>query len=101
MNEKLWNRFKWIGIAEAISFILLLGIAMPLKYMAGMPKAVSVTGMAHGLLFIAYLYVAYACYQEFGWSFKKLAAAFIAAFLPFGPFVFHSKLEKERVAAKQ
>lgn len=89
MEQKLLKRFYWIGIAEAVSFLLLLAIAMPLKYMAGMPKAVSVVGMAHGLLFIAYLYMAYDCWQSLQWSFKKFALAGLASLVPFGPFWFH------------
>ena len=91
MDEKLRKRFYIIGIAEAISFIVLLGIAMPLKYMAGFPQAVSVVGMAHGVLFMLYLYVAYDCWQTFKWPFKTFALAGIASVLPFGPIWFHKK----------
>jgi integral membrane protein len=94
MNTALQKRFYWVGMAEAISFIALLGIAMPLKYFADMPKAVSVVGMAHGVLFLAYLYVAFDCMQTFKWPFKKFALAFIAAFLPFGPFWFHKRFDQ-------
>jgi integral membrane protein len=91
MEQKLLKRFYWIGIAEAVSFLLLLGIAMPLKYMAGMPKAVSIVGMAHGILFIAYLFMAYACWQSLQWPFKKFVLAGLASILPFGPFWFHKR----------
>lgn len=83
--------FKWfarIGMLEAISFLLLLGVAMPLKYLAGMPKAVSVVGMAHGVLFIAYLYMVNECRQAFGWSLKTAALGVLSSVLPFGPFVY-------------
>ncbi|HSC53878.1 MAG TPA: DUF3817 domain-containing protein [Phnomibacter sp.] len=94
MQTSLQNRFYWIGIAEAISFIALLCIAMPLKYFAGMPKAVTVTGMAHGLLFLAYLYIAFECAQAFKWPAGKTALAFVAAIIPFGPFWFHKRFDK-------
>lgn len=94
MNTALQKRFYWVGMAEAISFIALLGIAMPLKYFAGMPKAVSVVGMAHGILFVAYVTVAFLSMQTFKWPFKKFALAFVAAFLPFGPFWFHKKFDQ-------
>lgn len=87
----LQKRFYWIGIAEAISFLALLGIAMPLKYLANMPMAVSIVGMAHGVLFLAYLYVAFDCWQTFRWPFKKFFLAGVASLLPFGPFWFHKR----------
>jgi integral membrane protein len=49
------DRFRSVAFWEGISFLLLLFLAMPLKYWAGWPLAVRVVGMAHGLLFLAYL----------------------------------------------
>ncbi|HET7817818.1 MAG TPA: DUF3817 domain-containing protein, partial [Bacteroidia bacterium] len=53
-NNKILNRFLKVGLAEGLSFIILLAIAMPLKYFAGIPAAVRIVGMLHGLLFIAF-----------------------------------------------
>lgn len=95
MNKaQLYKWFERIGTMEAVSFILLLGVAMPLKYMAGMPKAVSVVGMAHGVLFIAYLYIVNECRQAFGWSYKTAALGAIASVLPFGPMVYDKWIKK-------
>lgn len=83
--------FKWferVGTWEGISFLVLLGIAMPLKYVADIPQAVSVVGMAHGILFIAYLYLIHECRMAFGWSLKTAALGALASVLPFGPFVY-------------
>jgi integral membrane protein len=91
MHQTLQKRFYYIGMAEGVSFLLLLGIAMPLKYWANIPQAVSIVGMAHGVLFMAYLYLAYECWQTLGWSFKKFVLAGISSVLPFGPFWFHKK----------
>jgi integral membrane protein len=91
MNTVLLRRFYIIGVAEAISFLLLLGVAMPLKYLAGMPMAVSIVGMAHGLLFMAYLYLAYDCWQTLKWPFRRFFLAGVASLLPFGPFWFHRR----------
>lgn len=93
----VWTWFQRIGAAEAISFLVLLGIAMPLKYLAGMPKAVSVVGMAHGVLFIAYLYLLHECRQAFGWSLKLAALGALASVLPFGPFVFDRYIKKNNL----
>lgn len=80
------RQFKWIGTLEAISFILLLGLAMPLKYIWGYPQVVSVVGMAHGVLFILYVYSSFAMRSKLAWSAGTLAVVLVCAFLPFGPF---------------
>ena len=87
-NSRTLNLFRKIGFAEAISFLLLVGIAMPLKYVFEIPEAVRYLGWAHGILFVAYCYMVIQAGQEFRWSFGKLFLAFLAALLPFGPFLF-------------
>lgn len=87
--------FRIIGIAEALSFLVLLGIAMPLKYLWGMPLAVRIVGSIHGGLFILYLLAAVRAARFAGWPFKRLLEAFFAALLPFGPFYFDRKLQNE------
>lgn len=86
------NAFRLTGLLEGLSYILLLGIAMPLKYVWGDPSWVRVVGMAHGLLFLAYVGLAFVLYDREGWSIRKLAYAIIASLLPFGPFVFDAKI---------
>ncbi|MET0341909.1 MAG: DUF3817 domain-containing protein, partial [Polyangiales bacterium] len=81
-------RFKWVAYAEGASFLALLGIAMPLKYLAGMPQAVRVVGLAHGVLFLAYVWLIFDALGAKRFGLKQAALAFIAALLPFGPFVF-------------
>jgi hypothetical protein len=49
------GRLRIIGFVEGLSFLILLGIAMPLKYFFGLPETVRVVGMAHGLLFVLYV----------------------------------------------
>lgn len=84
--------FRIVGFLEACSFLALLGIAMPLKYMWDMPLAVKYTGWAHGLFFMAYVAVAFALSDSMSWPRRKLFAALVAAVLPFGPFVFDRKV---------
>jgi integral membrane protein len=84
--------FRFVGWLEALSYLLLLGVAMPLKYVWGDPSWVRVVGMAHGLLFLAYCAAALWLSQTEGWSHRKLAYAWIASFLPAGPFVFDAKI---------
>ena len=88
------GRVRWLGALEGISFLLLLGIAVPLKYLAGQPKAVSIVGMAHGMLFIAYVLVLLLAWIGGNLSLRWTAIAFFAAFLPFGPFVIDRKLAR-------
>ena len=88
-------RLRLIGFIEGISFLLLLGIAMPLKYIYGMPEAVKVVGMIHGLLFIAYLMAVAHVKTVLHWPLARLFGAFAAAMLPFGPFVFDFWLRRD------
>ncbi|MGE0494061.1 MAG: DUF3817 domain-containing protein [Vulcanimicrobiota bacterium] len=84
--------FRVIAYCEGASFLILLLIAMPLKYLYAMPMAVRVVGTAHGLLFIAYCLLGALVWREQGWSLRTAALAFISAFLPCGPFIFDRKL---------
>jgi integral membrane protein len=89
------GRLRFIGMAEGLSLLVLLGIAMPLKYLANQPEAVKIVGWIHGLLFVAFVAAVLVMYYERNWPFKKVVVAFIAAFLPFGTFVFDAQLKKE------
>lgn len=86
------GRLRLVGMLEGVSFLALLGIAMPLKYFAGQPEAVRVLGMAHGVLFLAYALALVHAHLEYGWPVKRSALVFLAAFLPFGPFVVDRRL---------
>ncbi len=85
------SRFRSVAIAEGISFLVLLFIAMPLKYMAGMPLAVKYVGWAHGLLFIAYIVTAVPLFTKLKWPGERLYGVAMAALLPFGTFVLERK----------
>lgn len=81
------GRVRLIGFLEGISFLLLLGIAMPLKYLAGEPGAVRVIGMAHGVLFLMYVLVVWLAHVEYRWPLQRTSLLLLASILPFGPFV--------------
>lgn len=89
------KRLRMVGMIEGISYLLLLLIAMPLKYMAGWPWGVKVVGWAHGILFVLYLGLALQCTLKYKWPFRRLIEAFLAAILPAGPFVWDRWLKKE------
>jgi integral membrane protein len=90
------TRLRIVGVLEGASFLLLLGVAMPLKYMAGMPGMVRVVGMAHGLLWIAYVAAVIDVRLVRGWRPGRVARALLASVLPFGPFVFDASLRSEQ-----
>jgi integral membrane protein len=89
------GRLRAIGLVEGMSFLLLLGIAMPLKYFAGMPQAVTVAGWLHGLLFIAFCIALTQAREEAKWNSKRTGLVLMAGLLPFGPFVIDGRLRKE------
>src|SRR5689334_21443743 len=86
------GRLRVIGFWEGISFLVLLLVAMPLKYFAGWPLAVRVVGMAHGVLFLLYVWAAIQAAAECNWPWKRTAAVLVASVLPAGPFVVDAKL---------
>ncbi len=94
-------RLRAIGIAEGISFLLLLGIAMPLKYIADQPAAVTYVGWAHGVLFVLYCLALLLAWIDRRWDFGKAVLLFVASLVPFGPFVAerHLKNEAERTVS--
>jgi integral membrane protein len=88
----LIGRLRIIGLLEGTSYLLLLGIAMPLKYMMGFPQAVQVIGMAHGILFILFIALTVQSTIIFRWSVKKLLILWIASILPFGTILADYKM---------
>lgn len=96
-EQTLWaRRFKWISILEGTSFLLLLFLAMPLKYIYDIPEAVTYLGWVHGLLFVLYIYVVFPTAQKLKWEFGRTFFALFASILPFGPFIFDRNLKKSQ-----
>ncbi len=83
--------FKLISTLEAISFLVLLGIAMPLKYIWDMPQMVQIVGMAHGVLFVLYVGGALYMYKKLQWPIATLFIVVLCSILPFGPFYVERK----------
>jgi integral membrane protein len=82
-----------VGLLEGISFLLLLFIAMPMKYMLDNPILVKYVGMGHGVLFILFLIVLFTVCEKQKWSIYMFILGLIASILPFGTFVFDRKLK--------
>ncbi len=91
---KAIHRLRVIGLIEGVSFLVLLGIAMPLKYFGGMPEAVKVVGWAHGLLFIGFVALLLVAMNLADWSLRRGAMFFIAALVPCGPFLVDKHLRR-------
>ncbi|WP_273124832.1 DUF3817 domain-containing protein [Bacillus weihaiensis] len=84
------------GVLEGVSYLVLLLIAMPLKYMFDYPMAVTVVGGMHGFLFVAYaLMVAIVLFQK-RWTFVWAVWAVFLAFIPFGTFYLDKQLKTKR-----
>lgn len=95
LNTKL-GLFKTVATLEGISFLLLLGIAMPLKYVWDLPMMVEYLGMAHGVLFVGYVLAVALLFQKtLKWSFFQAVIGFILSFVPFGTFYVTMKMMPE------
>ncbi len=94
MNQSL-KSFTTIAFLEGLSYILLLFIAMPLKYIFDMPAPVKYVGWAHGVLFMAYVALLLICGIQYKWTIKRMAFYFVASLLPFLPFFVERKLKQE------
>ena len=81
-----------IGILEGISYLVLLLVAMPLKYLSDVPGPMFSTGMTHGVLFVLYVFFVFIVTYQHKWNFKKCFLALLASVLPFGTFVAEKKL---------
>jgi len=92
------GRLRAIGLVEGVSFLVLLGVAMPLKYFAGLPQAVKVVGWIHGLLFIAFCMVLLQTRLDARWNAWRTAVVLVAALVPFGPFLIDGRLRREDLA---
>ena len=95
MFETTVGRLRAVALVEGASFLILLGIAMPLKYLAGMPQAVTLAGWLHGLLFMAFCIALTQAHQECRWTLVRSGTVLLAALLPFGPFVIDACLRRE------
>ena len=88
------NFFRLVSLLEGVSYILLLFIAVPIKYMQGNPEYVKMLGMPHGVLFVAYIALAILLKMELKWSNKTFGIVCLLSILPFGTFFVGKFLKK-------
>lgn len=87
--------FKYLAIVEGYSFILILFLTMPLKYLGGVLLPNKIMGMAHGFLFLSYVVVAIVLSQMLKWNFKKILIVLAMSIVPFGTFWMEQTYLKE------
>ncbi len=88
MNLTYLQNVRMLGVIEGISTLILFGIAMPLKYAAGMPLAVTFAGTIHGFLFLSLAVLLLLGVKKVPFSVGFAAMGILATVLPFGPFIF-------------
>lgn len=91
-NKNTKEKLIVVGKVEGWSFLILLFIAMPLKYFFDFPMATKIVGMIHGGLFIWFLIVLYSFHTEYQKGLKLTILGFVASIIPFGTFFFNKKL---------
>ena len=97
-TTKTFSWFRKIAFAEGVSFLVLLLIAMPLKYFADMPMAVTIVGGLHGGLFVAFIILAYLVKEEYKKNIGWLVKSFLASIIPFGTFYMDKEWKREEAA---
>jgi integral membrane protein len=80
------GRFRIVAFAEGLSYLILLFVAMPLKYVFGMPSAVRAFGTVHGALFVFYIVWVLICHLEYSWPWRKTLLLLLVSVVPFGNF---------------
>jgi integral membrane protein len=83
-----------INFAEGTSYLLLLFVAMPLKYVAGQPLAVKYVGWAHGVLFCLFCLSLLLVMLKHRWHITRAALVFLSSLIPFGPWLIDSRLRE-------
>lgn len=94
MFKDALRTFRFMGLLEGSSLLILLFLAMPLKYFFDFPEAVSVIGPIHGALFSLYILITIYMTFVYKWPFRFSVGAVISAFLPFGNFILDKRLEQ-------
>lgn len=88
------NIFRITALLEGVSYLLLLFIATPIKYLLHDPQYVKLLGMPHGILFIGYVIMAFMLKKEMNWNTKSFFEILIASIIPFGTFYIEKKYLK-------
>ena len=85
------NIFRIVSFLEGVSYLLLIFVAVPIKYFNGDASFVKILGMPHGILFMLYIILAITLLKSMKWDFKTVIIILIASILPFGTFYIDKK----------
>ena len=85
------NIFRIVSLLEGVSYILLLFVATPIKYLQGNPEYVKLLGMPHGILFMLYIVLAFVIQKQMKWNNKTLGIVLLCSIIPFGTFYMDKK----------
>ena len=85
------NIFRIVSFLEGISYLLLLFVAVPIKYFQGDASYVKILGMPHGVLFMSYVVLAIVIKKQMQWNLKNLGIVVLASIIPFGTFYVDKK----------
>lgn len=94
-TSTLLRNLRLVAILEGISYIVLLGIAMPVKYIGNDDRLVKHTGMVHGWLFVLYVLLVAVAWSRYRWSWQKAGLALFLSLVPFGTFYAERKMFQE------
>lgn len=94
MFKTALHRFRIISYIEGLSYLTLLFIAMPIKYIGENPYPVKIIGMAHGILFILFMIFLFESLRKYSWENRFSARLFIYSIIPFGSFIIEKKIKK-------
>ena len=89
------NIYRKTALIEGLSYLILLFIAMPLKYFCNIPEGVKYFGWIHGVLFLVFMVALVLAAIKYRWGFKRIMLYLIASVLPFVPFILDKSLKKE------
>jgi integral membrane protein len=93
--KKTFSWFRKVAFAEGVSFLILLFVAMPLKYLAHIPIAVTICGGLHGVLFVTFIILAREVKSDYKKDWRWLGKALLASILPFGTFIADKEWKKQ------
>lgn len=92
------RRMRFVSLLEGATLLALVGLAVPLKHLAGLPVATSVMGPVHGMAFLLYLWMLIQTVSGGGWSRGEVVRLIAAALVPFGAFATERTLRRKEAA---
>lgn len=91
-SPRALTQLRWLSLLDAATYVLLLGVAMPLKYAAGVPEAVSLVGGLHGVVWVLLMLSLARARATFAWPLQRVAVLAVAALLPVAPFLLDGRV---------